>query len=91
MILLKEGTYYEEKISISIGLTLALLLSMMSVVSYVPVRAISEALNKDVRWDSTTNSVIINDYMPSVSSDPELPQIKKQGRIRSDLVCWLLP
>jgi len=29
--------------------------------TYVPIRFISEALNKDVSWDNETNTVIISD------------------------------
>lgn len=42
--------------------------------TYLPVRAVADALGKDVTWDATTNSVIIGDTpIQAEKSTPDLP------------------
>lgn len=38
--------------------------------TYVPIRAVSDALNKDVNWDSENNTVLINDPFPMMDPLP---------------------
>lgn len=39
--------------------------------TYVPIRAISQALDKDVQWDASTGTVLINDFSPPASSSAD--------------------
>ena len=47
--------------------------------TYVPLRFISEALNKEVKWDGTTNRIDINDKSQNNSQDDPIVYITKTG------------
>jgi len=49
---------------------------------YVPLRVVGEALNADVQWDGTTNSVVIRGGSSSQVSLLQLQLLQKENRIR---------
>ena len=47
--------------------------------TYVPLRFVSEALDKEVKWDGTTNRIDINDKSQNNSQDDPIVYITKTG------------
>ncbi|MGG1550287.1 NPCBM/NEW2 domain-containing protein [Paenibacillus ferrarius] len=44
--------------------------------TYVPLRMVSEALDKEVKWDGTTNTIRINDKVTKLTSDYKVIETK---------------
>ena len=56
--------------------------------TYLPVRAITEALGKDVRWDGDTNTVIIS-TPESVTAQPAINATTKKGKVKLEDLDYL--